>query len=153
MIIGVGVDLIDIRRIEAVIRRHGDRFRTRVFTARERSDCEQRAKSVNGFALRYAAKEACAKALGTGFRLGVFWRDIEVVPLPSGKPTLRLYGQALARLQSLIPAHHRWSIDVSLSDEFPYGQAFVVIAAVPDADWPLAVDTTDRRTPGQSPVD
>lgn len=152
MIIGVGVDLIDIRRVEAVLRRHGDRFRTRIFTPRERSDCERRAQPVNGFALRYAAKEACAKALGTGFR-GVFWRDIEVVPLPSGKPTLRLYGQAAARLQLLLPAHHRSSIEVSLSDEFPDGQAFVVIAAVPDPDGRVKAGRWSERVLGQSPAD
>ena len=153
MIIGVGVDLIDIRRVEAVLHRHGDRFLTRIFTPRERSDCERRAQPVNGFALRYAAKEACAKALGTGFRWGVFWRDIEVVPLPSGKPTLRLYGQAAARLQSLLPAHHRSSIEVSLSDEFPYGQAFVVIAAVPDPDGARQSGAMERESPEQSPAD
>lgn len=130
MIIGVGVDLIDIRRIESVMLRFGDRFAARIFTPLERRHCERRVKPINGFAMRYAAKEACAKALGTGFRSGVFWRDIEVCPLPSGKPTLRLYGQAAARLHQLTPADLVPSIDVSLTDEYPYGQAFVVIAAL-----------------------
>ena len=130
MIIGTGIDLIDIRRIDAVLHRHGDRFLERIFTPLERMHCERRAKPVNGFALRYAAKEACAKALGTGFRLGVFWRDIEVFPLPSGKPTLRLYGQAAARLQALTPEGYLPLIDISLSDEFPYGQAMVILTAV-----------------------
>lgn len=134
MIIGVGVDLIDIRRVETVMARFGDRFVTRLFTPLERSHCERRAKPVNGFAMRYAAKEACAKALGTGFRQGVFWRDIEVYPLPSGKPTLRLYGQAAARLQRLTPEKQTHSIDVSLTDEYPYGQAVVIIAAIEKGD-------------------
>lgn len=129
MIIGVGVDLIDIRRVELVMQRFGERFLARIFTPLERQHCERRVKPVNGFAMRYAAKEACAKALGTGFRSGVVWRDIEVFPLPSGKPTLRLYGQAAARLEWLTPGNLVPSIDVSLTDEYPYGQAFVVIAA------------------------
>lgn len=134
MIIGVGVDLIDIRRIEAVADRFGERFYTRIFTPLERRHCERRVKPVNALAMRYAAKEACAKALGTGFRLGVFWRDIEVYPLPSGKPTLRLYGQAAVRLRRLTPDGLAPSIDVSLTDEYPYGQAFVVIAALQRGD-------------------
>jgi holo-[acyl-carrier-protein] synthase len=134
VIIGVGVDLIDIRRIEAVMARFGDRFISRIFTPLERRHCERRAKPVNGFAMRYAAKEACAKALGTGFRLGVFWRDIEVCPLPSGKPTLRLYRQASARLHQLTPEKQSLSVSVSLTDEYPYGQAVVIIAACKEGD-------------------
>ncbi|NJO56150.1 MAG: holo-ACP synthase [Rhodospirillales bacterium] len=130
MIIGVGVDLIDIRRIASVIDRYGARFSHRIFTELERRHCERRRQPVNGFAMRYAAKEACAKALGTGFRQGVYWRDIEVYPLPSGKPTLRLYGQAAAHLRRLTPSTLVPSIDVSLTDEYPYGQAFVVISAI-----------------------
>ncbi len=137
MILGIGVDLIDIRRIEAVIARFGGRFLERIYTPLERSHCERRANPVNGFAIRYAAKEACAKALGTGFREGVLWRDIEVRPLLSGKPTLRLYGQSAARLQRLTPNDWMATIDVSLTDEYPYGQAFVVLAAVPPSGIPV----------------
>jgi holo-[acyl-carrier protein] synthase len=130
MIIGIGTDLVDIRRIERTIERHGDRFLARIFTASERARAERRVNVVETYAKRFAAKEACAKALGTGFRRGVFFRDIGVVNLPSGKPTLQLAGGALARLESLTPKGYRAEIDIALTDEWPIAQALVVISAV-----------------------
>jgi holo-[acyl-carrier protein] synthase len=133
MILGIGSDLIDIRRIEKTLQRHGDRFLGRIFTAEERAKAERRAKSdrmvVATYAKRFAAKEACSKALGTGMRRGVFWRDMGVVNLPGGRPTLRLTGGAQARLQQLTPAGHVARIDLSITDDWPLAQAFVVISA------------------------
>jgi holo-[acyl-carrier protein] synthase len=129
VVLGIGIDLIDIRRIDRTLKRYGDRFLARIFTEGERQACERRHRPVNAYALRYAGKEACAKALGTGFRQGVFWRDIEVYALPSGKPMLRLAGAAATRLATLTPAPLVATIDVSLTDEYPFGQAFVVLAA------------------------
>ena len=131
MIIGIGTDLCDVRRIEKTISRHGDRFLDRIFTETERALAERRANRVATYAKRFAAKEACAKALGTGFRRGVFFRDMGVVNLPSGKPTLRLTGGALERLESLVPAGFSVKIDLALTDEGPMAQAFVVISANP----------------------
>ena len=131
MIIGIGSDITDIRRIEKVIERHGERFLSRIFTDTERARAERRAKSVETYAKRFAAKEACAKALGTGIRQGVWWRDIGVVNLPSGRPTMKLTGGAASRLARLIPLGHEARIDVSITDEYPLAQAFVVISAVP----------------------
>ena len=131
MIIGIGSDLCDVRRIERVLARHGDRFILRIFTETERVKAERRATRVETYAKRFAAKEACAKALGTGFRMGVFWRDLGVVNLPSGQPTMKLTGGALKRLQAITPAGHDVRIDVSLTDEGPMAQALVVISAVP----------------------
>ena len=131
VVLGVGVDLLDIRRIERTIVQFGDRFRERVYTPLERLHCSRKAKPASAYAMRYAAKEACAKALGTGFRSGVFWRDIEVDALPSGKPIIRLTGGADARLLHLTPPSMIPGIDISLTDEYPYAQAFVVIAAHP----------------------
>ncbi len=133
MILGIGSDLVDVRRIEEVIARHGERFLARVFTATERARAERRARRAETYAKRFAAKEACAKALGTGMRAGVFWRDMEVVNLPSGRPTLKLTGGALARLQAITPAGCEARIDLSITDEGPLAQAFVVISAVPPA--------------------
>ncbi len=133
MILGVGSDLCDIRRIEKVIARHGDRFLDRIFTPAERAKAERRATRVETYAKRFAAKEACAKALGTGFRRGVFFRDMGVVNLPSGRPTMKLTGGALQRLQAITPAGCRAQIDLSLTDEYPIAQAFVVISAIPGA--------------------
>ncbi len=130
MILGIGSDLVDIRRIEKVIARHGDRFLHRVFTAAERAKAEPRATRVATYAKRFAAKEACAKALGTGFRRGVFFRDMGVVNLASGRPTLTLTGGAAARLAAITPSCHEARIDVSLTDEYPIAQALVVISAV-----------------------
>ena len=133
MILGIGSDLVDVRRIEEVIARHGERFLARVFTATERARAERRARRAETYAKRFAAKEACAKALGTGMRAGVFWRDMGVVNLPSGRPTLQLTGGALARLQAITPAGCEARIDLSITDEGPLAQAFVVISAVPPA--------------------
>ena len=131
MIIGIGSDLCDVRRIERVIDRHGERFLARVFTPAERAKAERRAKRVETYAKRFAAKEACAKALGTGLRAGVFWRDMGVVNLPSGRPTMKLTGGALKRLQAITPAGCDARIDVTITDEGPMAQAVVVISAVP----------------------
>lgn len=131
MIIGIGTDIVDIRRIERTIARFGERFLDRIFTAKERARAERRANRVPTYAKRFAAKEACAKALGTGFRKGVFFRDIGVVNLPSGQPTLSLTGGASARLASLIPPGFAARIDLALTDEWPLAQAFVIISALP----------------------
>jgi holo-[acyl-carrier protein] synthase len=132
MIIGLGTDMIDIRRIERTLERFGDRFVERVFTAVERARAERRANRAATYAKRYAAKEACAKALGTGFRHGVYWRDIGVVNAASGKPTLALSGGAAERLATITPPGMRADISLSLTDEPPLGQAVVIIFAVPD---------------------
>ena len=130
MILGIGSDLVDIGRIEQVIDRHGERFLARIFTAAERARAERRVNRAATYAKRFAAKEACAKALGTGLRNGVFWRDIGVVNLPSGRPTLELSGGALARLQAITPKGYEAHIDLTITDEGPMAQAFVVISAV-----------------------
>ena len=130
MIIGIGNDITDIRRIEKVIERHGERFLSRIFTDVERARAERRAKSVETYAKRFAAKEACSKALGTGMRGGVWWRDMGVVNLPSGRPTMQLTGGALARLQAMTPRGYAARIDLTISDEGPMAQALVVISAV-----------------------
>ncbi|HEX3440956.1 MAG TPA: holo-ACP synthase, partial [Pseudolabrys sp.] len=133
MILGIGSDLCDARRIAAVLERHGERFLDRIFTPAERAKAERRANRVETYAKRFAAKEACAKALGTGFRRGVFWRDMGVVNLPSGRQTMSLTGGALARLKAITPAGCEAVIDVSLTDEGPTAQAIVIISAVPSA--------------------
>jgi holo-[acyl-carrier protein] synthase len=139
MIIGVGSDLIDIRRVAKVIERHGERFLNRIFTNAERAKAERRANNdrmvVATYAKRFAAKEACAKALGTGIRHGVWWRDMGVVNLPAGRPTMTLTGGALTQLQRLTPQGLEARIDLSLTDDWPLAQAFVIISAVP-ADKP-----------------
>src|SRR6476659_9822795 len=117
MILGIGSDITDIRRIEKVIERHGERFLGRIFTDAERKRAERRAKSVETYAKRFAAKEACAKALGTGIRQGVWWRDMGVVNLTSGRPTMKLTGGALKRLQSITPVGWQPRIDVTITDE------------------------------------
>jgi holo-[acyl-carrier protein] synthase len=129
MILGVGSDLIDIRRIESTIERHGERFLGRIFTETERRKAERRATRIDTYAKRFAAKEACAKALGTGLRAGVFWRDMGVINLPSGRPTMELTGGALARLQEITPPGYVARIDVTLTDEGPMAQALVIISA------------------------
>jgi holo-[acyl-carrier protein] synthase len=133
MIIGIGSDILDIRRIERTIERHGDRFLERIFTKAERAKAEKRTERIRAatYAKRFAAKEAASKALGTGFRAGVFWRDLGVVNLPSGQPTLRLTGGAAERLKAITPAGHGAVIALTMTDEFPYAQAMVVITAVP----------------------
>jgi holo-[acyl-carrier protein] synthase len=133
MILGVGSDLVDIRRIDEIIKRYGDRFLDRIFTETERRRCDRRANRAEGYARRFAAKEAAAKALGTGFRLGIYWRDLGIVNQPSGQPGMALTGGALRRLQAMIPAGMAARIDVSLTDEPPLAQAIVIISAVPVA--------------------
>jgi len=129
MILGVGSDLIDIRRIERTIARFGDRFLDRIFTPIERQRAERRDDRAASYAKRFAAKEACSKALGTGFRKGVYWRDLGVVNLPGGRPTLVLTGGALAQLKAMTPDGMTPRIDVTLTDEPPLAQALVVITA------------------------
>ena len=130
MILGIGTDLVDIRRIERTIARHGDRFLDRIFTSTERELAERRIDRSATYAKRFAAKEACAKALGTGFRDGVFFRDLGVINLPSGRPTMQLSGAALCRLQAIVPTGFDPHIDLAITDEYPMAQAFVVISAV-----------------------
>ena len=132
MILGLGSDLIDIRRIEKTLERHGERFIARIFTDIERAKSDRRAQRAASYAKRFAAKEACAKALGTGLHRGVFWRDMGVVNLPGGKPTMRLTGGALKRLEALTPPGARAQIDLSITDDFPIAQAIVIISAVKD---------------------
>ena len=131
MILGIGSDIIDIRRIERTLDRFGPRFVERVFTEIERRKSDGRAKRAASYAKRFAAKEACAKALGTGFRDGVFWRDMGVVNLPSGRPTMALTGGAARRLAEITPPGMVARIDVSLTDDEPQAQAIVIISAVP----------------------
>jgi holo-[acyl-carrier protein] synthase len=129
MILGLGNDIIDIRRIEKTIDRYGDRFLDRVFTDIERRKSDARAARAASYAKRFAAKEACAKALGTGFRQGVFWRDMGVVNLASGRPTLALTGGAALALERLTPDGHEVRIDLTITDDFPMAQAIVIISA------------------------
>jgi holo-[acyl-carrier protein] synthase len=131
MIIGLGSDMVDVRRIARTIERHGERFLARIYTPKERAKAENRVTKVETYAKRFAAKEACSKALGTGFRSGVFWRDMGVVNLASGRPTMELTGGALKRLQAITPAGCEAKIDISLTDEGPTAQAIVIISAVP----------------------
>jgi holo-[acyl-carrier protein] synthase len=133
MIIGIGSDLIDIRRVEKVLERFGDRFIERIFTDIERAKSERRRLRAASYAKRFAAKEACSKALGTGLSRGVFWRDMGVVNLPGGKPTMRLTNGAARRLLQLTPDGMVAQIDLSITDDYPLAQAFVVISAVPAA--------------------
>jgi len=133
MIIGIGNDLIDIRRIERTLERFGDRFIQRIFTPLEQKKAEQRNNRVETYAKRFAAKEACSKALGTGFRKGVFWRDLGVINLPGGKPSMELTGGALERLESVTPVGMKAQIDLTLTDEPPLGQAIVIISVVPNS--------------------
>jgi holo-[acyl-carrier protein] synthase len=130
MILGFGIDLCDIRRIEQLLERHGERFILRCFTPAERDKSDGRAARAASYAKRFAAKEACAKALGTGLARGVFWRDMGVVNLPSGKPSLLLTGGAAVRLAGLVPAGHDGVIHLTLTDEYPFAQAQVIIEAV-----------------------
>ena len=133
MILGIGNDLCDIRRIEKSLERFGDRFIRRIFTEVEQKRSEGRATRAASYAKRFAAKEACAKALGTGFRANVFWRDMGVINLRSGKPTMALTGGALARLREITPQSMTVQIDLTLTDEYPLAQAIVIISAVPSA--------------------
>ena len=136
MIIGLGSDIIDIRRIERTIERFGDRFLDRVFTETERKKSDRRLNRIASYAKRYAAKEACSKALGTGFRKGVFWRDMGIINLPGGRPTIALTGGAAARLAEITPPGCAARIDVTLTDEPPTAQAIVIITAIPAENGP-----------------
>jgi holo-[acyl-carrier protein] synthase len=136
MIVGLGSDLIDIRRVEKTLERYGERFIARVFTDIERAKSERRRARAASYAKRFAAKEACAKALGTGLRAGVFWRDMGVVNLKSGKPTMALTGGAAARLAAIMPAGAAPVIHITITDDWPLAQAFVVIEAVESAAKP-----------------
>ncbi len=131
MIVGIGSDLMDIRRLEKSLERHGARFVARIYTEVERARAERLSRPAASYAKRFAAKEACAKALGTGIADGVFWRDMGVVNLPGGKPTMHLTGGAAARLERLTPPGHRALIHLTITDDFPIAQAFVIIEAVP----------------------
>ena len=131
MILGIGSDLTDIRRIERTLQRHGERFTHRIFTETERARAERKPHPASTYAKRFAAKEACAKALGTGMRHGVFWRDMGVVNARSGQPTMALTGGAAERLAELLPPGGQARIHLSLTDDHPYAQAFVVIEAIP----------------------
>ena len=132
MIIGFGNDLVDIRRIEKTLEKFGDRFVQRIFTSEERVKSETRLLRAASYAKRFASKEACAKALGNGFRKGVFWRDIGVINLPSGKPTLELKGGANLQLKNITPQYMRSYIHLSITDEYPLAQASVIISVLPD---------------------
>jgi len=131
MIVGIGSDIIDIRRIEKTLERYGDRFVARLFTEAEIEKSERRRERAASYAKRFAAKEACSKALGTGMDSGVFWRDMGVVNLASGRPTMALTGGAAERLAALLPNGYRAEIHLTITDDFPHAQAFVLIEAVP----------------------
>jgi holo-[acyl-carrier protein] synthase len=131
MILGIGNDTIDIRRIETALERYGERFIARIFTEAEQAKSERRAARAASYAKRFAAKEACAKALGTGLRRGVFWRDMGVINLPSGQPTLLLSGGAARQLQRITPPGYHARIHLTMTDDFPIAQAFVLISADP----------------------
>ena len=132
MILGIGSDIIDIRRIERTLERHGERFVQRIFTEIEQRKSDRRKLRAASYAKRFAAKEACSKALGTGFRQGVYWRDLGVVNLPSGKPTMALTGKAALHLETMLPEGHVAKIDLTITDDFPMAQAFVIISALPE---------------------
>lgn len=132
MIIGIGSDLIDIRRVEKSLERFGERFTNRCFTDVERAKSDRRANRAASYAKRFAAKEACSKALGTGMAQGVFWKDLGVVNLPSGKPTMQLTGGAAVVLQSMLPAGHKAVVHLTITDDYPLAQAFVIIEALPE---------------------
>src|SRR5512146_3535635 len=129
MIIGLGSDMVDVRRIARSIERYGERLLGRIFTQAERAKAESRANTVETYAKRFAAKEACSKALGTGFRHGVFWRDMGVINLPSGRPTMELTGGAALALARLTPEGQDVRIDLTITDDFPMAQAIVIISA------------------------
>ena len=131
MIIGLGSDLIQIDRVERTLARYGERFTNRCFTEIEQRKSDRRAQRAASYAKRFAAKEACSKALGTGLSWGVYWRDMGVVNLPSGKPTMHLTGGAARKLERLLPDGHRAVIHLTITDDFPLAQAFVIIEALP----------------------
>ncbi|WP_048647764.1 holo-ACP synthase [Nitratireductor soli] len=131
MIIGIGSDLIDIRRVSKTLERYGDRFTQRVFTEVERAKSDKRSERAASYAKRFAAKEACSKALGTGISRGVFWREMGVVNLPGGKPTMQLTGGAAKRLAAMMPEGMEAHVHLTITDDFPLAQAFVIIEALP----------------------
>ena len=131
MILGLGNDLVDIRRVEKIIDKYGERFLQRIFTDVEREKSERRAGRIASYAKRFAAKEACSKALGTGLAQGVTWRDMGVVNLPSGQPTMRLSGRAKEHMLAMVPRGFEPRIDLTISDDYPLAQAIVIISAVP----------------------
>ena len=136
MILGIGSDIVDIRRIEKMLDDHGSRFEDRIFTAHEQRTAQSRQKAgaqivAASYAKRFAAKEACAKALGTGMQSGISWQDMEITNQENGAPTLQLTGVALARLQAMTPPQHRSTVHVSLSDDYPYAQAYVILSSEP----------------------
>lgn len=133
MILGVGTDLANIDRIAGVLERHGDRFRNRVFTEVEQRKAEKRKDVAGTYAKRWAAKEACSKALGTGLRMGISWKDMAVSNLKTGQPVMTVTGWAAERLKDMTPEGHQTTIHVSLTDDHPWAQAFVVIEAQPIA--------------------
>jgi holo-[acyl-carrier protein] synthase len=137
MIVGIGSDLIDIRRVEKSLERHGERFIRRIYTDVEQARSEGRAARAASYAKRFAAKEACSKALGTGIAQGVYWRDMGVVNQASGKPTMALTGGAAKRLAELLPPGHIAAIHLTITDDYPIAQAFVIIEALPVAQAPL----------------
>ncbi|KQZ94246.1 4'-phosphopantetheinyl transferase [Mesorhizobium sp. Root157] len=136
MIIGIGSDLIDIRRVEKSLERYGERFIQRIYTEAEQARSEGRRQRAASYAKRFAAKEACAKALGTGLAQGVFWRDMGVINLPSGKPTMALTGGAAQRLAKILPPGHEAAVHLTITDDFPLAQAFVIIEALPATQTP-----------------
>jgi len=140
-VIGLGNDMVDIRRIQNSLDRFGDRFINRIYTDVEKAKSEKRAARAASYAKRFAAKEACSKALGTGFRKGVFWRDMGVVNLPSGKPTMKLTGGALEQLQRITPENMVAQIDLTITDDDPWAQAIVLITALPE-NWPTLLNQT-----------
>ena len=129
MILGIGNDIVDIRRVEKTLEKFGDRFRDRIFTDIEKKKSDKRAQRAASYAKRFAAKEACSKALGTGFRRGVYWKDLGVVNEPSGRPTMVLTGGALKQLERLVPAGMLAKVHLTIADDFPYAQAMVIIEA------------------------
>ncbi len=133
MIIGIGTDLCDIRRIERTIDKHGERFLNRIFTKKERDYCEHKSGKASYYAKRFAAKEAAAKALAGPKTGSLSWQDVEVINDPSGRPVLALSGGAKARLENRLPEFHTANMQLSLSDDFPYAQAFVILEAIPES--------------------
>ncbi|MEL6516390.1 MAG: holo-ACP synthase [Pseudomonadota bacterium] len=140
MILGIGTDLCNIERIERTLDRFGDRFRNRVFTNTEQAKAERRADTPGTYAKRWAAKEACSKALGTGLRMGIAWKDMAVTNLETGQPVMHVTGWAAERLREMTPAGHEAVIHVTLTDDHPWAQAFVVIEALPDEGARLTPD-------------
>ena len=136
MILGIGSDLIDITRIEKTLERFGERFTNRIFTEVERAKSDKRILRAASYAKRFSAKEACSKALGTGFRKGIYWRDLGVVNKPGGQPTMALTGGAAARLSAMVPEGMKAQIDLTITDDFPMAQAVVIISAVPNTEDP-----------------